>query len=467
MDKLIPYVRQSRKKERTISIDEQRADITRWAEREQVELIWDDEYTEQGVSGSKHWKERGIGKAIEAVQRGEAAGIVVAYQSRLSRENGLGTAEVWDALEKAQARLVCVAENIDTSRGGEEEFSFGINAVIARREWKRHRGNFSKGKHNAWESGVMVGPAPTGYESPVTGQTKSGTDIHGPLQKNGGAEAIGRAFAARANGASWSEVARLLTDAGVTTFRGETTWSTQAVRKIVTNSLYKGEWRCSCGCGESKQRSELAVVRASLWAKAQPTTSDGVGRKDAGTHLLSGLLTCGGCGRRLIYSRSGTTKDGTPIASYRCNGGLKCQAHANIHATKIETIVKDAALDFFMATEPTIGHDTDVERLADLEHKRDQAIARQAAFIDAADPLDAGYKNQLGKLRAAVQDAEAALLEESSAQVEHVTEEQVTVAFREAPIDEQRQLLRMVLVGAKVTKDPDVQSVVEVFTKVK
>ena len=54
---LIPYMRQSRAKEATISIEEQRRDIRRWAEAAGVTLA--DEVVEQGVSGNKSWRERG------------------------------------------------------------------------------------------------------------------------------------------------------------------------------------------------------------------------------------------------------------------------------------------------------------------------------------------------------------------------------------------------------------------------
>jgi hypothetical protein len=39
------------------------------------------------------------------------------WQDRLSRENGRATAEVWEALDKAGARLVCAAEGLDTATG--------------------------------------------------------------------------------------------------------------------------------------------------------------------------------------------------------------------------------------------------------------------------------------------------------------------------------------------------------------
>src|SRR5262245_30259531 len=112
---LIPYIRQSRKKERTISLDEQRRSIERWA-REAGELLADP-VIEQGVSGSKAWRYRALGEAVREVEQGRAQGIVVAYQDRLSRENGLATAEVWDALQQAEARLVCAAEGLDTATG--------------------------------------------------------------------------------------------------------------------------------------------------------------------------------------------------------------------------------------------------------------------------------------------------------------------------------------------------------------
>jgi site-specific DNA recombinase len=472
---LIPYLRQSVKKEKSISIEWQRESVKRWAEANNVALAA--EVVEEGVSGSKSWRTRELGAAMEAVQAGEAAGIIVALQDRLSRENGLGTAEVWDALQQVRARLVCVAENIDT-KSGDHEMLFTIRAAIARDEWKRRAGHFAKGKHAAWEEGVFVGSPPSGYISPVVKTRKDGTPIHGPLERNGGAEAIRQAFIARAGGASWSEVARLLTSARVP-IGASTVWSVQATRKVMMNRIYVGEWNCKCGCGKSTFRKDLVIVTEAQWKKAQrghevkpygkvsdTVTYDvvegikrvkgrrtgGPGRQDHGSHLLSGLLTCAGCGRRLVYSRSGTTKDGRPIASYRCNGGDKCKAHANIHATYIENLVQDHALEVFMMTQPSVGHAPDTERIAELEHDRDQAVARQAAFLDAADPLDAGYKDQLAKLRAAVQAAETALLEESSSAVEHVTEEQVTAAFSEGTPEERRHFLRMVIDGAKVAK---------------
>jgi hypothetical protein len=52
---LVPYMRQSRAKERTISVEEQRRDIQQRAKSAGVELA--SEIVEQNVSGSKPWRE--------------------------------------------------------------------------------------------------------------------------------------------------------------------------------------------------------------------------------------------------------------------------------------------------------------------------------------------------------------------------------------------------------------------------
>jgi DNA invertase Pin-like site-specific DNA recombinase len=96
---LIPYLRQSRVREVSISIEEQDRDVRAWADANGQPLA--EALVERGVSGSKGWRERELGRAVGASERGQASGIIVAWQDRLSRENGLATAEVWEALQAA------------------------------------------------------------------------------------------------------------------------------------------------------------------------------------------------------------------------------------------------------------------------------------------------------------------------------------------------------------------------------
>ncbi len=167
---LIPYLRQSRARERTISIEEQRRDVGRRAEANGVELA--PEVVEQNISGSKRWRERALGEAVDACERGEAAGIIVAWQDRLSRENGRATAEVREALDRAGARLVCAAEGLDTATG-DHEMLFTIKAAIARDQWKRFGANWERLAEVPWRPAFSPAVRRSGIGGVGTGSVEA------------------------------------------------------------------------------------------------------------------------------------------------------------------------------------------------------------------------------------------------------------------------------------------------------
>ena len=61
---LIPYLRQSRVREVSISIEEQERDVRAWANANGEPIA--EPLIERGVSGSKGWRERELGRAVEA-----------------------------------------------------------------------------------------------------------------------------------------------------------------------------------------------------------------------------------------------------------------------------------------------------------------------------------------------------------------------------------------------------------------
>ena len=157
---LIPCLRRSKGEDPGTSQVRQRNAIQAWAERNGVELA--PEVWELNVSGSKKWRDRGLGLAIAAVERGEAAGIIVEEQDRLSREDMLATAEVWDALDRAGARLVCAVQGVDTATGY-DELRFTIQAAIAREQWKAYARRMASMKEQKIEAGIWIGPVPLGF----------------------------------------------------------------------------------------------------------------------------------------------------------------------------------------------------------------------------------------------------------------------------------------------------------------
>jgi DNA invertase Pin-like site-specific DNA recombinase len=325
-------MRQSRAKETTISIGEQRRDIRRWAESAGVTLA--DEVIEQGVSGNKSWRDRELGTAIQRCKDGEAGGIIVAWQDRLSREKASGSAEVWEAL--AGYRLVVANEGIDTANGGNQTLIFSIKAAIARDQWERYQANWKRAKHNAWERRVHTSRAPVGY--------RIGDD--GKLVQSEYAQIIRRGYELRASGVTWAAIAASFSEAGVPSAHGNTSWGVSTATQIFSNPIYKGVFRCKCGCGSEARVPELALVGPSLWDQVQPRRTGRGGRRiGSGNHLLSGLLRCAACGFQM--QASATTKKGKTYSYYRCSnwGTHRCVDRPVIPAPMIEEYLIQAAFE--------------------------------------------------------------------------------------------------------------------------
>ena len=425
---LIPYVRRSRKGEgEQVSIEKQKADIAAWAERNGVELA--EPIEEKGVSGKAHWKERELGRAIAYCGEGYAEGIIVAYRSRLTREDEVEAAELRVALRPF--RLVIVDRGRDKQPAEKTSLIDTLEDYQSHEVWETNAYWLKQGKHMTWESGNYLNRVtPAGYD--------------GDLRKNEHADAVAHAFQVRATGGSWSEVARALR--GVPTSKGETVWSTQGARSLAENPIYKGILRCTCGCGDSKFIKELAVVSESLWTKAQPATGPkSKGRKDHGKSLLAGLLVCRTCGKTMSHGSTGK------YGFYRCRSGDRCPAHAAVSAPLAEGYLKEEALWAFATGGLDAGREPDAETLAQLEHDATRARERLEGLVRLIDPLDPGAGDRLAEARAEVANAEAAVLAERETHVERLSEAEVRAVFERSPVEEQRQLLRSVLLPMPVT----------------
>jgi DNA invertase Pin-like site-specific DNA recombinase len=504
---LVPYLRQSRKKEKTISFDQQREAIERWAKFNDVTL--GAEVVEQGVSGSKSWKERELGAAIKAVAEGRAQGIVCAFQDRLSREQSLGTAEVWEALDRAGARLVCAGEGLDTAAGGVDEdgsdmeMLFTIKAAVARKQWRRFQKNWQFSVDKGIARGAYVGMAPVGFDrvdngcDSIRGTCNCTGEIckTGTLVKNAHAPAVAEAFRIRANHGSWQEAAVALNKAGVPTATGQTRWSITSVRSLVENSIYKGELHN----GHTHFFPEYVVVSPTTWKAAQPVTGlklgpqhawkfeydvkTGItkkddkkalaeaarrraevepgtghrsGRKSGGTKtFLASLVFCGNCGRRLTPVR--TSRGEKTYLYLQCRNVGACEVRANVLAKTLEDHVLALAVDYYAtAIEQvgiTTGRDSNAEKVNQLEAERDEAKRRLAAFVGAVDPTDPGFAERVSQLREALQAAEGALLDEQGTARVTVTLEQFQAALSEATNEEKRQLLRKVVERVTVWRE--------------
>jgi DNA invertase Pin-like site-specific DNA recombinase len=101
--------------------------------------------------------------AVEGVERGEFAGIIVAYLSRLGR-NVREQLRAWDRVEAAGGRIIVVREGIDTSTPA-GRMHRTILLAIAENEREQHVERFEERRRKATEAGIWQRrQTPLGYD---------------------------------------------------------------------------------------------------------------------------------------------------------------------------------------------------------------------------------------------------------------------------------------------------------------
>lgn len=411
---LIPYARKSAKEDPAVSRDRQLGAIDGWAAAAGVPLL--EPVFEAGVSGSKPWRDRELGDVIEACERGAAGGIVVEELSRLSRENGLATAEVYDALQRAGVRLVVVADGIDTATG-DHELNFAVRAALAREQWKQYARRADHSKRRAIARGVHISAkCPVGYRRPIVepGEPARPLEIDPKA-----APAVTSAFELRATGAPVSAVVALLEELLPGGPDGRGRWTRDTVKRLLRNRVYLGEARQG---KYSKPGAHPVLVELPVFDTVQALERPeprAVPRSTVAL-LAGGIARCASCGY-------GLSKQGAGGGVYRCRAhsasSEKCAAPASIPAGELEEYVEAAARERFESARSRISRvavEVDVvelhSRLAALREQRlmyeDGAFALQLgpeAALRALQKIDdeiAAVKGELAEAVGSAADAE-------------------------------------------------------------
>jgi DNA invertase Pin-like site-specific DNA recombinase len=290
-------LRKSAREDEAQSFARQRGSIAQWAEANGVALA--EEFSDAGVSGAKHWRERQLGEAIAAVERGEAAGIIVEELSRLTRGSSLHSAELWDALDQAKARLVVTAEGIDTARG-DQELNFGLRALLAREQHKQYARRMADFKKRKTADGVAFGPMPLGYRKDADGRAEV-DPAKAPI--------VRELYERRLKDESISSLTRWLRE------QTGREWTRQAVTFILANPLYH-TGRVSYGEYVSDHEAG-AIVEPELFHAVQRGKHPS--RRGPARHLLAGSIFCGRCEEKMQTVLTKGGMEGKPkYRYYRC-----------------------------------------------------------------------------------------------------------------------------------------------------
>jgi DNA invertase Pin-like site-specific DNA recombinase len=360
MTRLIPIGRKSAREDPTASRERQEAVVASWAKNNPdvalEAMVW-----ENSVSGSSDWQKRGLGDVLERIRSGEADGIIVENQDRLSRGNQKQAAELWEALQEVKARLVCVADGLDTATG-DHEMLFTIKGAVAREQAKQMARRTDAMKKSKIGSGVYISAIPPfGYDRDE--ETKK-------LVPNAQAPIVLELFERRASGQSYVPLCRWLdvVAPGGITGKG---WAKQTLKRFFRNRAYIGEASQGDYVNPAAHPAIVdEVVFAAVQARFRHREASRPKKEEAA--LLSGLARCSCCG----YALSRATSNGYVI--YRHRTGTTCPEASSIILKNLDDYVVDQA---FLEVE------AEAERLAiaapatDADAERGSIVARRDVLV--------------------------------------------------------------------------------------
>ena len=375
--RLIPYLRKSSGEDEAQSFARQRTAIQKWAESNGVPLA--DEVRDPGVSGNRHWRERRLGEAVAAVERGEASGIVVEELSRLTRGKQSHAADLWDALAAVDARLVVTAEGLDTAHG-DQELNFGLRALLAREQLKQYQRRMADFKKRKTADGVAFGPMPIGFRKDEDGRAEVDPET---------APIILELFERRLKGEGVSSLARFLNERAPRFDKDgrPKVWTRQAVTFILANELYH-TGRVSYG----EHVSELdagAIVSAELFQAVQRAPQPST--RGPARWLLTGMIYCSVCSERMqSVLTTGGMKDRPKYRYYRClNKACPSKPRPGANADKLERYVMETVWTLLGSHERRSHEAPDLkplaERVALTEQLYEQAKTPEMQLAYGAD----------------------------------------------------------------------------------
>lgn len=310
------------------STDDQVEDVEAWAARRGVRL--DILEPELNVSGGLPIAQRpSLLQAVEGIEAGRYAGLVVAYLSRMGR-NIEEQLEVWARIEAAGGEVVSVQEGIDkTTMHSTGKLQRNLLIAINTHQREQSAEGWLRRRQHATEAGIWQAPkVPRGYVKGDDRRLTPGPDA--PLVHSAFAEIL----------------------AGTATARqlalGPLKMSISGVRQMLRNRVYIGEVNVA---PFSNPNAHPAIVERALFDAVQRKLDEGVrpGRKKTGASeprpaaLLAGLVRCASCGH-LMHRGTGNERQGF---SYKCRGhfsGGTCPATSSVTCKTLDRYVETIAL---------------------------------------------------------------------------------------------------------------------------
>ena len=290
MGTVFAYARVStpRQGERGVSLVEQRDAITRYAERQGLEIIrWFEEQESAAKKGRPAFNQM-----LRLLRLGMARGVVIHKIDRSARN-----LEDWNDIGKlvdAGVDVHFATESIDlkTTAG---RLSADIQAVVATHYSRNLREEVKKGLYGRLKQGFYPGRAPIGYLDQGSAKSKIPDPIQAPFVK--------RAFEVYGTGThSLPELTRLMFRSGLRNRHGGKV-SLNGIATLLKNPFYIGLMRIR-KTGETFKGNHEPLVSVALFEKVQAILSGKrVDRVENHIFTYSRIVRCATCSYSLIAER--------------------------------------------------------------------------------------------------------------------------------------------------------------------
>lgn len=367
---------------------------------DQVELFSDPGYS------AGNMRRPALTDMLARVRQGGVRAVLIWKLDRLSRSLKDTLHILEDILQPAGTELVSTSESIDTSTPS-GRLMINVLASFAQAE-----------RENTQERIRMVSA-----ELAKMGRHMGGVPPFGYLVKDGSyvldepaAQAVRTLFDMFITGQGYAAMADFLRQGGFKTTRGND-FSKASLHDIMRNEKYTGTyiWNRSASATRSGQRNHHqskpkeeiiripnafpAIIDQATWRKAQDTIR--TNRVHAGSYtakqvyLLSGIIFCESCGRRMTIRSGSTDRDGTVQRYYACpNKCVKAARKEQVEGYVLaviqaylmnEDIILRAAriAGELMAEDSNGARRPLIQGLQDAIHEVDQQLSGIAAFIAA------------------------------------------------------------------------------------
>jgi DNA invertase Pin-like site-specific DNA recombinase len=371
------------------SPDQQRAICERWAAANGADIVEVHEAID--VSG-KSMDRADVDAAVERLRAGATDGVIVAWLDRFSRAPVGEALRVYDDIQAAGGKVIAGDMAGIDPRDPTGELALTVMLGVNRMQWRRIQERWDMNRADAVKACKAIGGAPFGYRfrDPTPRVRGKGVVDSRLVVDEREAAIVREVFERKVAGATWLELARFMDTVAPKPNGGH--WHRNTVRDMISRRTYLGV----IGHGEHvKVGAHEAIVSEALWRRAQGAPGR---RTPRGTYLLSGLVRCAGCGRRMRGSALG--RGGKRV--YSCDDA-SCAARATVTVDRLDDEVLRQFFDHLDEFHVRAVDDSELAAATVAVKERTETVERLAAVVPSHPAAVAAHQ-------AALEDAERTLI---------------------------------------------------------